>query len=86
MAGDAPIPTSVEAIDTAWFDRVLNEKAVSASTLEVIHGTATKVKVGLTLADDDNGTERLRIVWVNTGLEPHSQSIGTERVCAGETF
>jgi hypothetical protein len=82
---DPPIPISVEAIDTAWFDAVLLDKVLTANTLEVIHGTATKVKVALTLADRD-GSRRTRTVWVKTGLEPHSKSIGSERVYAGETF
>ena len=85
MNNDVPIPTSVEAIDTAWFDAALRDKVFAANILEVIHGTATKVKVELTLADED-GSERTRIVWVKTGLEPHSKSIGSERVYAGETF
>ena len=85
MIGDAPIPTLVEAIDTAWFDAVLHDRVLAANPLEVIHGTATKVKVELTLADED-GSQGTRIVWVKTGLEPHSKSIGSERVYAGETF
>ena len=80
-----PIPTSVDDIDTVWFDSVLTDNVVAATTLEVIHGTATKVKVTLTLADTD-GAHHNRTVWVKTGLEPHSKSIGTERVYAGETF
>jgi hypothetical protein len=81
--GAVPIPTRVEAIDAAWFQAILPGRVLGARTLEVIHGTATKVKVELTLAGDP---PRARTVWVKTGLEPHSKSIGTERVYAGETF
>jgi Phosphotransferase enzyme family len=81
-----PIPTRVEAIDTAWFQAILAEDVLDATRLEVIHGTATMVKVELTLAGEDGGGPRRRTVWVKTGLEPHSKSIGAERVYAGETF
>lgn len=76
------IPTRVEDIDRAWFDRILDEEVKAAEVLQVIHGTATKVKVELDLA----GADDRRTVWVKTGLEPHSKSIGTEKVYAGETF
>jgi hypothetical protein len=80
-----PIPTKVEQLDRAWFDAVLDEEITGAQILEVIHGTATKVKVQLEIASPaaEPGT---RVVWVKTGMEPHSKSIGTEKVYAGETF
>lgn len=79
------IPTSVEGVNLAWFDAVLAGKVVAARTVEVIHGTATKVKVDLEFAEAC-GTTRKQTVWVKTGLEPHSKTIGTEKVYAGETF
>ena len=79
------IPTSVEQMTTAWFDSALEENIVGSRVLEVIHGTATKVKLELDF-QLDNGTVEPRVVWIKTGLEPHSKKIGTERVYAGETF
>jgi hypothetical protein len=81
----ALIPTCVADIDAAWFDRILDREVASATILEVIHGTATKVKVELTFRTPRDGAAR-QTVWVKTGLEPHSKSIGTEKVYAGETF
>ena len=79
------IPLSVEDIDRDWFDSVLDQKVFAARTIEVIHGTATKIQVALELANASGGSES-RTVWVKTGLEPHSKTIGTEQVYAGETF
>jgi hypothetical protein len=79
------IPTKVEHLNRAWFDSILEEDVSEANTLEVIHGTATKVKIELKLAAK-GGRPQSRIVWVKTGMEPHSKTIGTERVYAGETF
>lgn len=80
------IPTKVEDIDRAWFDAVLKDKVTAAWTVDVIHGTATKVKVDLEFAGADGGPPRKQTVWIKTGLEPHSKAIGTEKVYAGETF
>lgn len=80
-----PIPTSVEQLDTAWFDAVLAEDVTEARVLKVIHGTATKVKMSLSIRSGRAGAEA-RTVWIKTGLEPHSKQIGTEKVYAGETF
>ena len=83
---DSPaIPTRVEDIDLAWFNAILGDGVRSARISEVIHGTATKVKVDLTF-DPASGRREAQTVWVKTGLEPHSRSIGTEKVYAGETF
>ena len=79
------IPTSVEQMTTEWFDSALKEKIVGSRILEVIHGTATKVKVELDFELDD-GTVEPRVCWIKTGLEPHSKKIGSEKVYAGETF
>jgi hypothetical protein len=79
-----PIPTAVEQLDAAWFDAALEAEVADARVLDVIHGTATKVKVELDVVVD--GQVRSEVVWVKTGMEPHSKSIGTERVYAGETF
>lgn len=74
------IPTRVEDIDLSWFRKILGDEVTAARTQQVIHGTATKVKVEIDRAG------RRQIVWVKTGLEPHSKSIGAEQVYAGETF
>jgi hypothetical protein len=79
------IPTSVEDLKAEWFDAVFPEPVVSAEVDEVIHGTATKVKLNLGVRRADGVLEQ-RTVWVKTGFEPHSKQIGTERVYAGETF
>ena len=79
------IPTSVEEMTTEWFDSALKEKIVGSRIIEVIHGTATKVKVELDFELDD-GTVEPRVCWIKTGLEPHSKKIGSEKVYAGETF
>ena len=75
------IPRSVEQIDLAWFRQFMPMSLIGAQVDTVIHGTATKVKVRLSPI---RGTEFF--VWVKTGLEPHSTSIGNERVYAGESF
>lgn len=85
MTTRTSIPTTVEDIDLAWFQSVLKDKVVAARRIGVIHGTATKVNVELTFAEAD-GSTRVQRVWVKTGLEPHSKSIGQEKVYAGETF
>jgi hypothetical protein len=36
--------------------------------------------------EQEGAPNRLETVWVKTGLEPHSKSIGTDVVYAGETF
>lgn len=79
------LPTRVEQLTTDWFDSVIEDKIVDANVIEVIHGTATKVKVDLAFGRPDGGTDN-RLIWVKTGFEPHSKTIGTERVYAGETF
>ena len=79
------IPRSIEDIDLAWFNAIFEGKVAAARTAQVIHGTATKVKVDLEFAEPVGGVAR-RTVWVKTGLEPHSKSIGSEKVYAGETF
>jgi hypothetical protein len=80
-----PIPTQVEDINLTWFKDILSEPVLAANVLEVIHGTATKVKVELQLAQKE-GPATSAVVWVKTGMEPHSKQIGTERVYAGETL
>lgn len=80
-----PIPTSVEQLDKAWFDAVLPDEVTDARVLKVIHGTATKVKMSLSIRTGRARPE-VRTVWIKTGLEPHSKQIGTEKVYAGETF
>ncbi|MET0984032.1 MAG: phosphotransferase [Steroidobacteraceae bacterium] len=75
------IPTSIQQIDRAWFAAAIGPDVSDAQIVKVIHGTATKVKVDLVYSD-----ERKQTVWVKTGLEPHSRSIGNDRVYAGETF
>lgn len=75
------IPTSIEQIDRAWFASTLESDIRCTRIVKVIHGTATKVKVEIVYSDD-----RVQTVWVKTGLEPHSKSIGNDRVYAGETF
>jgi hypothetical protein len=84
MPQPVPIPTDVAQLNAAWFDAALAEKVVGARVLDVIHGTATKIKMELDFASD--GEVRSSTVWVKTGMEPHSRQIGTERVYAGETF
>jgi hypothetical protein len=79
------IPTCVADIDLAWFNHILNDEVAAATVRDVIHGTATKVKVELVYRDRRDGPAR-QTVWVKTGLEPHSKSIGTDKVYAGETF
>jgi hypothetical protein len=81
----AAIPKTVEEIDRSWFASVLDDEVRDARIVEVIHGTATKVKVDLQLVGPGLAP-RTQTVWVKTGLEPHSKSIGTEKVYAGETF
>jgi hypothetical protein len=80
-----PIPTKQEHLNRAWFDSILDEDIAEAKILQVIHGTATKFKVELELVSAV-GAPRNQIVWVKTGMEAHSKTIGTERVYAGETF
>lgn len=82
MTAIARIPTAIDQIDTGWFDSVLDRPVADARILNVIHGTATKVQAELTYGD---GTAP-QVVWVKTGLEPHSHSIGNDQVYAGETF
>jgi hypothetical protein len=79
------IPTAVEQINHSWFRSVLGEQVSAADTVQVIYGTATKVKVDLefTVA---GAPPRRQTVWVKTGMEPHSRSIGNEVVYAGETY
>lgn len=79
------IPTAVEQIDKAWFDSILDEPVVDARIVDVIHGTATKVKAELSLGGT-GAPARVQTVWVKIGLEPHSKSGGTDQVYAGETF
>ena len=79
------IPQSVDDINFAWFNAIFGGKVVRAHTAQVIHGTATKVKVDLEFTETIGGV-LARTVWVKTGLEPHSKSIGSEKVYAGETF
>jgi hypothetical protein len=79
------IPTRVEDLKAEWFEAALGEPVIAADIDQVIHGTATKVKLNLSLRRPGGGLER-RTVWVKTGFEPHSKQIGTERVYAGETF
>src|SRR5262245_52133975 len=76
------IPTAIDQLDTGWFDSVLHRPVADARILNVIHGTATKVQAELTYADGSP----TQIVWVKTGLEPHSHQIGTDQVYAGETL
>jgi len=76
------IPTDVAGLTAEWFDAALEEKIVGARVLDVIHGTATKVKVDLDFQTDD-GIDT-RTVWLKTGFEkqmPEKQ----ERVYEGET-
>ena len=81
-------PDSIEGFDTAWFAGALADrygKVLEAKTIDVIHGTATKVQVHLKLQGAD-GQVAERNVWVKTGLEAHSQSIGQDAVYAGEVY
>ncbi len=83
------IPRSVEEIDVTWFREIMGPEVRSAKIAQVIHGTATKVKVDLEIGlqfGDNGDVVAPKTVWVKTGLEPHSKSIGTEKVYAGETF
>jgi hypothetical protein len=75
------IPTSLDQINRNWFAAAIDPAVTDARILKVMHGTATKVKVALVHSDG-----RQQTVWVKTGLEPHSKSIGNDRVYAGETF
>jgi hypothetical protein len=79
------IPLSVEEMTTGWFDAAMEEKIAGSRVIEVIHGTATKIKFELDFVQPDGSVDP-QIVWIKTGLEPHSKSIGSERVYAGETF
>lgn len=83
MTAALAIPRSVDQLDTAWFQAAVSPEVRRARVLEVIHGTATKIKVALDYAA---GAPDAEVVWVKTGMEPHSRAIGTERVYAGETF
>lgn len=81
-------PQSVEDLTTAWFDAALSERygrVVGSRVLQVMHGTATKIQVALELKQAD-GSVASRTVWVKTGLEAHSHSIGQESVYAGEVY
>lgn len=84
MSSKVSIPTSVEQLNAAWFDAAMAESVTAARVVDVIHGTATKIKVELDLVEE--GASRSETVWVKTGMEPHSKQISQERVYAGETF
>ncbi len=79
------IPRRVEDINLGWFNAIFDGKVAIARIVQVFHGTATKVKVDLEFLEPVGGVTA-RTVWVKTGLEPHSKSIGSEKVYAGETF
>ena len=81
-------PASVDDISTAWFDAAIGDrygKVTSSRVLEVMHGTATKIYVAVTLRTAD-GSASERRVWVKTGLEAHSQVDSQEAVYAGEVY
>ncbi|HEX7759754.1 MAG TPA: hypothetical protein VF459_09645 [Caulobacteraceae bacterium] len=79
------IPRCIDDINLEWFDAVLEDKVAFANVVDVIHGTATKIRVDVGFAEGRTAA-RTQTVWVKTGLEPHSKAIGTEKVYAGETF
>ncbi len=79
------IPRSVDDINLPWFNAIFEGKVAAIRETQVFHGTATKVKVDLEFSEPVGGALN-RAVWVKTGLEPHSRSIGSEKVYAGETF
>jgi Ecdysteroid kinase-like family len=81
-------PRSVDEIDTGWFRRILAGKGPGpvqqAKVLEVKKGTATKIRCEITYRTEKSDvTETL---WVKTGFEDHSHTIGTDLVYAGEVF
>jgi hypothetical protein len=82
------IPRNVEEINTEWFQQIFAGREPgpvrNAEILEVKKGTATKIRVKLTYAGK-NGDET-DTVWVKTGFEDHSHTIGTDLVYAGEVF
>jgi hypothetical protein len=81
-------PQSVDELTTAWFDAALRDRfgpVVDSTVLKVLHGTATKIYVALRFKQAD-GSSADGKVWVKTGLEAHSHSIGQETVYAGEVY
>src|SRR5581483_623076 len=81
-------PEKVEDLTTPWFQAALGDRygaVVRSEILQVMHGTATKIQVALSLRQAD-GSILERTVWVKTGLEAHSHSIGQESVYAGEVY
>jgi hypothetical protein len=81
-------PRCVEEIDTAWFHRILANKGPGpvqeARILEVKKGTATKIRCEITYRGESS--EVTETVWIKTGFEDHSHTIGTDLVYAGEVF
>lgn len=80
---DIRIPTTVEEVNVDWFRQIV-DGVQSARVLEVMHGTATKIRVELEIAAPD--ATATRRVWVKSGMEPHSSQDGLDVVYAGETL
>ena len=85
-AGAMRLPNNVDEITTDWLSHVLMGSDIgpilSSRILEVMHGTATKIQIALTLAK----TGERRTVWLKTGFEAHSHEIGQDTVYAGEAY
>lgn len=74
-----PIPTTPGDISTEWLSTIFGDVR-SSRVLEVINGTATKIRVEMELPAD-----RKR-VWIKSGMEPHSSRDGLQAVYAGESL
>jgi hypothetical protein len=70
------IPKSVADVDAAWMTAALSDQwpgieVTGISTELLVHGAATKVKLGLSFATPTLGAPPL--VWIKAGWEPHSE-------------
>jgi len=74
-----PLPSNVEEVDTRWLASVIDGVTDSKVT-EVLHGTATKIRIELTFSPD----REKQTVWVKSGMEPHAEKDRLGVVFAGE--
>jgi hypothetical protein len=81
--GISTIPASPEEVTQEWLRGIFGD-VQSARTLQVIHGTATKIHVELDLGAPGRTTTKR--VWIKSGMEPHSSRDGLQAVYAGESL
>ncbi|KAF4974287.1 hypothetical protein FZEAL_8791 [Fusarium zealandicum] len=67
MKSSDPLPLSTEELTAAWFSKVLGKTVGDAKIVEVIHGTASKIRVELTFEDSADAPTK---VCVKGGFNP----------------